>query len=150
MSASAPGSLIERRNARMRSSALRRSRISSTTARYSRSWARIPSLRSVGSSCAGDLDAERAVDAGLGRAGDAAANALDGHGLGATGQLQAVVDLGDGADGGERIVLAGNEEDLVLVADVDRQRQVHPGEDDDVVEGNKGKCAHGSGLSDSD
>jgi hypothetical protein len=84
----------------------------------------------------GDLDAKRAVDVWAGRAGDAAAYALDGYGLRPARQLQAVVDLGDGADGGERVVLAGNEKDLVRVADVDRQRQVHPGEDDDVVEGN--------------
>src|SRR5438309_2846857 len=41
VSASAPASLIERRNALIRSSALRSSRISSTTARYSRSSSRV-------------------------------------------------------------------------------------------------------------
>ena len=49
------------------------------------------------------------------------------------------MDLGDGSDGCERVAGAGDEKDLVLISDVDRQGQVHSGEDDYVVEGNQGE-----------
>jgi len=57
------------------------------------------------------------------------------------------LDGGDRADGGELVVLAGNEQDLVLGARVERQGEGHAGEDDYVVEGNQGKRAHGWVLS---
>ena len=90
----------------------------------------------------GDLDPQRAVQVGASRSGDAAAQALEGDGAGAAGKLEAVVDGGDRADGGELLAGARDEQDLVLGARVDRERQVHAGEDDDVVEGDQGKRAH--------
>ena len=76
MSASAPGSVIERTNAAMRPSSPRSSRISSTTARYSRSSSRV---RAVGRLVVGallDLDAQACrCGSVLGGAGDAAVQA---------------------------------------------------------------------------
>ena len=68
VSASGPGSVIERRKARMRSSAPRRSRISSTTARYSRSSvARRARRRARRPRGTVDLDAQRARRVGVRR-----------------------------------------------------------------------------------
>ena len=84
-----------------------------------------------------DLDVQPAVGQRLGRAGDAAVQALEGDGARATGQADAVGDLGDGADVGEFVLVSGNEQDALLLAGVDRERQRHAREDDDVVERDK-------------
>ena len=52
----------------------------------------------------------------------------------AAARLAALQHLGDDADAGELAVAAGEEEDAVLVADVDRQRGGDGGEDDCLVE----------------
>ena len=127
----------------MRSSAPRSSRISSTTARYSRSSSRVrPSTRHVVGALL-DLDAQLAVGVGLGGAGDAAGDALE-RGAAARRRAGARVcdDAGDRADGRVLAVVARDEQDALLVADVDRQRDVHRREDDGVVEGDEQKTGH--------
>ena len=47
------------------------------------------------------------------------------------------VTLGDGADGGEFLLMAGHEQHALLIAGVDRQRDRHAREDDHVVERDK-------------
>ena len=76
----------------------------------------------------------------MGGAGDAAMEALEGDGAGAAGQPDAVGDLGDRADGGEFVLVSGNEQDSLLLAGVDRERERHAREDDDVVERNQEKA----------
>ena len=46
---------------------------------------------------------------------------VEGDGAAAAGQAHALDDLGDGADVGELVVLARDEQDPLLVADVDRR-----------------------------
>jgi hypothetical protein len=46
----------------------------------------------------------------------------------------AVGDLGHRADIGELLLVIGGEQDAVLIADVDRQRERHAREDDCVVQ----------------
>ena len=134
MSASAPGSAIARRNAATRSSAPRSSRISSTTARYSRSSVAGAAVDRHVVGVLLDLDAQAAGVVGVRGAGDAAGDARERDGAAAAGQADAVGDLGDRADLGELAVVAGIEQDALLVADVDGERDVHGREDDGVVE----------------
>ena len=68
---------------------------------------------------------------------------LERHGGAAARQPDAVGDLGDGADLGVLALVLGHEQHALLVADVDRQRHVHVGEDDDVVEWDEQELAHG-------
>ncbi len=82
----------------------------------------------------GDLDAQATHRVGVGGAGDAAADALERRAVRAAGEAHALGDAGDGADGGVLALVAGDEEDLLLVADLDRQGHVHRREDDGVVE----------------
>ena len=89
-----------------------------------------------------DLDEQAALRVGLGRARDAAVQALERHGDGAAGQPDAVGHARDGADGGVLALVLGHEQHTLLVADVDRQRHVHVGEDDDVVEWDEQQLAH--------
>ena len=122
----------------MRPSSPRSSRISSTTARYSRasswvcsssgwpSWTSCTSIRSA-SPLAGDRGAParprcRPTTVATGRAAARAA-ALD-H-------------LGDDADAAELAVGAGQQEDALLLAGVDRQRRGDGGENDRFVERNQ-------------
>ena len=89
-----------------------------------------------------DLDEQPALGVGLGRARNAAVEALDRDGDGAAGQPDAV---GHARDGPHRRVLPlvlRHEQDAILVADVDRQRDVHVGEDDDVVERDEQQLGH--------
>ncbi len=81
-----------------------------------------------------DLDEQPAVRHGLGCAGNATVEALERDGAGATGQADAVGDLGDGADVGKFVFVSGNEQDSFLLAGVDRERQRHAREGHDVVE----------------
>ena len=126
----------------MRPSSPRSSRISSTTARYSR-------LEMTGALVGRhvvlallDLDEQPALRVGLGRAGDAAVQALDRDRDGASRQPDAVGHARDRPDGGVLPLVLGHEENTVLVADVDRQRHVHVGEDDDVVERDEQQLGH--------
>jgi hypothetical protein len=57
--------------------------------------------------------------------------------LGATGEAQPIGDLGHRPDPGEIALLARHEEHAILVADVDRQRHGHVGEDDGVLQRNE-------------
>ena len=142
MSASAPGSEIERTNAAMRPSSPRSSRISSTTARYSvSSVADVLAGRRLVRALVG-LDEETAPGVGLGCARDRAVEAVQRHGGVAAGQPHPVGHLGDGADLGVLAVVLGDEQHALLVADVDRQGHVHVGEDDDVVERDEQELAH--------
>ena len=85
MSASAPGSVMLRRNEEIRPSSPRSSRISSTTARYSRSRLRVLPSTGTGIGSLLDLDEQPAVGHGLSRAGDATMEALESHSARATG-----------------------------------------------------------------
>ena len=63
-----------------------------------------------------------------------AVQAVERDGAAAAGQADAVADLGDGADGRVLVLVPRHEHDAVLVADVDRQGDVHAGEHDGVLE----------------
>ena len=56
------------------------------------------------------------------------------HGAPAAGQADVVLDLGDGADLEELVLVAGDEHDALVVADVHGERDPHVGEHDGVVE----------------
>ena len=81
-----------------------------------------------------DVEGLGVVLAGDGGAGEAAVEAEHGRDRVAAARLAALEHLGDDADAGELAVAAGEEEDAVLVADVDRQRGGDGGEDDCLVE----------------
>ena len=72
-----------------------------------------------------DLDAEGAVQVGAGGAGDPAVEALERGRAGPAREGQRLLDAGDRADRGELLAGAGDEQDLLLGAGVDRQREVH-------------------------
>jgi hypothetical protein len=90
-----------------------------------------------------DLNVELAVGRGRGGAGDAAVQAGQDDGVAAAGQAHAVAHVGDGADVGERALVARDEQDALLLADVYGQRHRHRREDDDVLEGDQQQSAHG-------
>ena len=137
MSASAPGSEIERTKAAMRPSSPRSSRISSTTARYSRSSSRIrPSARLLVGALL-DVDEEPALAVAAGRARDAAVEAVQRDRATAAGQAHAIGDLGDRADLRVLALVHGHEQHALLVADVDGEGDVHVGEDDEVFQGDE-------------
>ena len=89
-----------------------------------------------------DLDEETSLGVGLGGACDAPEEAFEGHGDSAAGQLHAVGDARDRADGRVLPVVLRHEQDTILVADVDGQRHVHVREDDDVFEWDEQQLAH--------
>jgi hypothetical protein len=84
-----------------------------------------------------DLDAEAAEAVGLGRAGDAAVQALERDGASPAGQAHAVGHAGDGADGGVVVVVARDEQHALLAAHVHGQGHVHVREDDEVLQGDE-------------
>ena len=86
-----------RTNAETRPSSPRSSRISSTTARYSRSRLRVRPSTGVGRALI-DLDEQPSVGHRLSGAGDAAVEPLKGDGACPTGQANLLGDLGDRAD----------------------------------------------------
>ena len=129
-----------------RSSAPRSSRISSTTARYSRSSSRVRPSTGTSSGCSLTSTREAAGAVGVRRAGDAAGDAGERDGAAAAGEADAVGDLGDRADLGELAVVAGDEQHALLVAHVDGEGDVHGGEDDGVVEGDEQERSHTSGF----
>ena len=90
-----------------------------------------------------DLDAQAAHRVGVGRAGDAAAGALERAPCAPPGRRDPLGDAGDGADGGVLALVPRDEQDLLVVADVDRQGDVHRREDDGVVEGDEEQVRHG-------
>ena len=69
----------------------------------------------------------------MGGAGDASHLAGELNALAAAGEADAVHDVGNRADAGVLVALAGNEQHSLVVADVDRQRDVHCREDDYVL-----------------
>jgi hypothetical protein len=74
--------------------------------------------------------------------GDSAGDAGERHGPAAPGQPHAVRDLGDRADLGELAVMARDQQHAILVACIDRERHVHGGEDDGVVQGDEQERGH--------
>ena len=82
-----------------------------------------------------DLDAEAAVAGRLGGAGAGPEQAVDGRRGGAAGEADRLHDLGNGADRGELAVGLGDEEDLVLLADLGADRDCVSGEDDLLIAG---------------
>ena len=89
-----------------------------------------------------DLHAQRAGGVGARGADAAAVQALERHGTAAAGQADALDDVGDGAHAGELVALARHEHHALVVADVDRERHGHVGEDDGVVYGDQQKVFH--------
>ena len=90
-----------------------------------------------------DVDAQAlrlAVLAGHGGAGQAAVQADHGRDGIAAARAAALDHLGDDADAPELAVAAGQQEDLLLVADVDRQGRGDAGENDCVVKRNQEIC----------
>ena len=90
----------------------------------------------------GHLDAEAAGVVRVGGAGDTAGDAGELHGAGAAGEADAVGHRSDGADLGERVVMARDEQYAILVTDVDRERHVHGGEDHGVVQRDENQRGH--------
>ena len=127
----------------MRPSSPRSSRISSTTARYSRSSSRVLTRGRLLVGPLVDLDAQAALRVGVGGAGDAAVQAGQADGAAAAGQADAVADLGDGADLRVLALVARHEQHALLVADVDGEGDVHVREDDDVVQRDEQQRAQG-------
>jgi hypothetical protein len=90
----------------------------------------------------GDLHLERPLAAGGRRACDPAVKAFQGHRLGAAGDAQPLDHLRHGADRGEVLAAAGDQEDALLLADVDRQGRGHAWEDDRVFDRDQGQGLH--------
>ena len=90
----------------------------------------------------GHVHAELPVEVGDGGTDDAARDALEGGAAAAAGQARAIGHVRDGADGGVLTVVARDQHDLLGVTDVDRERDVHGGEDDGVVEGDEQEVGH--------
>ena len=64
------------------------------------------------------------------------------HGSRAAGQADTIGHASHGAHGCVLPLVLGHQQDPLLVADVDRQRDVHVREDDDVVEWDEQELAH--------
>jgi hypothetical protein len=94
----------------------------------------------------GDVDDQAAAQVGLGRADDAAGDALQRGAAGAARQADGLRDADDGADRRVLAVVAGDEDDPLLVADVDGKGDVHRREDDGVVERDEEEGCHGGVL----
>ncbi len=89
----------------------------------------------------GDLDHQRAVRIGDGRAAYAAVEA-DKVESAPAGDACALGDLGDGADRGELVIVACDNEDIALGGAVGDDRGGHAREEDRVVEWDEGKSFH--------
>ena len=81
-----------------------------------------------------DLDAQLAARVALGRAQDAAMEAVQHDRAAAAGQPDRLDDLGNGADGRVLVLVVRDEEDVLLVSGVHRQRDGHVREDDGVLQ----------------
>ena len=90
----------------------------------------------------GDLHAQLAVGVGVRGPGDGAVQAAQRDRVAAPGQAHVLCHLGDRPHAGELVVLARDDQDPLLVADVDRQRDRHVGEDDGVVDRYQQKRFH--------
>ena len=111
MSASAPGSVMLRRNAETRA-------VVAAQLEDLLDDRAILALEVAGLAVDGDrvgvlldLDEQATVGQRVGGAGDAAVQALQRDGASAAGQADAVGDLGDRADVGEFLFVSGNEQD---------------------------------------
>ena len=132
----------------MRSSAPRRSRISSTTARYSRSSVRRRTYifilwRGFGVLVDGHFHSQRARRVGVRGSGHAPRHAFHDDGRAAAGNAHALDDVGDDADARELAIGARNEQDALLVPGLHRQGGGHPGEKDRVFKGDESQVFHG-------
>ncbi len=127
----------------MRPSSPRSSRISSTIARYSRSSSRVRLSTGTSSGRSSTSTRSSPLGAGLGGADQGAVLAGDGDGAAAAGEADLLGDLGDRADLEELVLVARDEHDTLVVADVDRQRDAHVGEHDGVVEGDQAQQSLG-------
>ena len=85
----------------------------------------------------GDLDDQPSARIGVRGAGAAAGDALEHGAPGAARKPDALGNARNRPDGGVLALVTGNEEHLLGVADVDRQRDVHRREDNGVVEGDE-------------
>ena len=79
---------------------------------------------------------------GLGGAGNGAVQPVQGDCASASGQAHLVGHFRDRADLCVLALVLGHEQHALVVADVDRQRHAHVGEDDDVVQGDEQKLRH--------
>jgi hypothetical protein len=68
--------------------------------------------------------------------------ALQGHSASTAGKANAIADLSDGAHVGKFGLVAGDQQNLLLIAGFDRQRERHARENDYVVERDKKKATH--------
>jgi hypothetical protein len=79
----------------------------------------------------------------VGGADDGAMETLESDGAHAAAHAHTVGDLGDGADGRVLALVTRHEHDAVLVADVDREGDVHAGEDDGVLKRDEQQIGQG-------
>ena len=93
-----------------------------------------------------DLDPQAALGIGVGGAGDAPVQAGERDGVDAARQAHVLADLGHEADVGVVRAMPRDEQNAGLVADVHRQRHVHAGEDDGVLEWDQEKFCHGGSV----
>ena len=89
-----------------------------------------------------DLDPQPPLRVGLGGAGDAAVERGELDGADAAGQPHALAHLGDDADRGVVALVTRDKQHLRLVPWIDRQGDLHAGEDDGVFEGDQKKFWH--------
>ncbi len=89
-----------------------------------------------------DVDPQAALRIGLGGAGDATVQRRELDGPDAAGKAHPLADLGDDADAGVVALVARDEQHLGLVPWIDRQCDLHAGEDDGVFEGDQKKFWH--------
>ena len=89
-----------------------------------------------------DVDQEPAETVRRRGARDSAVQAGECNGETAAGEPDPVRHLGDRSDLRVFALVLGHEEDLILVTDVDRQRDAHVREDDDVVQGDQQQPCH--------
>ena len=134
--------MIERTKAEIRPSSPRTSRISSTTARYSLLELADAPVRRLRVGILLDLDAKLAGRVGVCGAGDAAVEPGQGDRTAAAGEPDLLRDLRDGADRCVFAIVDGNEQNALLVADVDGERDSHVREDDDVLQWDQEKRCH--------
>ena len=90
-----------------------------------------------------DLDPEVALRIGVGGAELGPMQAVQGHCAAAAGHAHALAHLGNRADLRVRAFMARYEQHaLLVIADIDADRDVHVGEDDEVVQGYEEQRAH--------
>ena len=141
VSASAPASVIERRNALIRSSALRMLEdLLDDGAVLALELARLDGRKVLVGPLL-DLDAQTPEGIGVRRADHGAMQAGEGDGLAASGEADAIGNLGHGADLRVLVLVLRDEQDAILVACVDRQGDGHAREHHRVLERNEQQVA---------